>query len=512
MDDVLLSNTYAEQHMPNGITGTVGLDVDESSIIVIVGAETVYGGWTSNCFYDFIVVDWQSLSEVLESGMTVDQLFASAVHHMNSSVSDILVAYSVLEELYTTESLPNGIDQADIQAIIEQTIVEMMATAPAVETVNELVTQISIMEALTANPDLVTLALIETIALVYIPEMLEDIQEIVANETTIEDAEIIQTIGEITTNVAENLITAFTDPMSTATASERQNLTTLLIDTTQNIMHFTLQQAWLNETLEHLHSDNCSKTKGAVRSTNWTACGYDEGVQLLMPSEWVIDGDVTEFECVITTYCEPMYIVVDNRTQNVTNLNSSHAVTNQSAINLYGHNTTGTIYNTTSSCAPYLIIFDINDDNREFFQVVADGDWTTTNNSFKHPVCQYFDTDGNKWDGEGCVVADVTNVTVTCACTHLTTFRVITNEIDPKANTLVLSDFRELKPENIQNYPTTWVTMLMVVVVLGVACICVPNTSADKPIIAFEDIIYKDFRDQYLHKHQQWHEIHQIDR
>ena len=54
--------------------------------------------------------------------------------------------------------------------------------------------------------------------------------------------------------------------------------------------------------------------------------------------------------------------------------------------------------------------------------------------------------------------------------------------------------------------------MLMIVVVLTVACICVPNNNADKPIIAFEDIIYKEFRDQYLHKHQQWHEIQQIDR
>ncbi len=54
--------------------------------------------------------------------------------------------------------------------------------------------------------------------------------------------------------------------------------------------------------------------------------------------------------------------------------------------------------------------------------------------------------------------------------------------------------------------------MVMIVVVLVVAYICVPNNNADKPIIAFEDIIYKEFRDQYLHKHQQWHEIQQIDR
>eukprot|EP01084_Bolivina_argentea_P116873 207600_1 len=54
---------------------------------------------------------------------------------------------------------------------------------------------------------------------------------------------------------------------------------------------------------------------------------------------------------------------------------------------------------------------------------------------------------------------------------------------------------------------------MMIIMFIGVlACVVIPNNNADKPIIAFEDIIYKEFRDKYLHKHQQWSEIQQIDR
>lgn len=60
--------------------------------------------------------------------------------------------------------------------------------------------------------------------------------------------------------------------------------------------------------------------------------------------------------------------------------------------------------------------------------------------------------------------------------------------------------------------PITWVTMSMILIVLVVACICVPKTSEDKPILAYEDIIYKDFRDEHAQNHQQWHELRQIDR
>merc|ERR1712099_98270 len=109
--------------------------------------------------------------------------------------------------------------------------------------------------------------------------------------------------------------------------------------------------------------------------------------------------------------------------------------------------------------------------------------------------------------GGGCVVYDIDSNSVTCACTHLTTFKLNAESFDPKAQLLTIEDVRILSTNNIQSHPTTWVTMVMIVVVLVIACICVPNNNADKPIIAFEDIIYKEFRDQYLHKHQQWHEI-----
>ena len=179
------------------------------------------------------------------------------------------------------------------------------------------------------------------------------------------------------------------------------------------------------------------------------------------------------------------------------------------------------VFQTNDSCVPFLISMNIPSKYVEqTWQDLYNGEetnwWNTSGRSY--PSCTFYDPEKAGYDTEGCWVHEVLtdrerdSDTITCACTHLTTFKISAEHFDPKANLLTVDDINQVNSENIQNHPITWVTMLMIVVVLAVACICVPNNNADKPIIAFEDIIYKEFRDQYLHKHQQWHEIQQIDR
>eukprot|EP01083_Nonionella_stella_P072446 195388_1 len=150
---------------------------------------------------------------------------------------------------------------------------------------------------------------------------------------------------------------------------------------------------------------------------------------------------------------------------------------------------------TNDSCLPYLISMPINVSN-----------WSRT-----FPSCTFWNASLQTWDDKGCTIYQMDADSVTCACIHLTTFKVSAEDFDPKAELLSASDFGALTAPNIAKYPTTWLTMILIWIVLLLACICTPNNHVDTPIIAFEEIIYKRFRDEHLVTHEEWYQIQRID-
>eukprot|EP01083_Nonionella_stella_P176927 620437_1 len=70
----------------------------------------------------------------------------------------------------------------------------------------------------------------------------------------------------------------------------------------------------------------------------------------------------------------------------------------------------------------------------------------------------------------GCFVYDISDTTITCGCTHLTTFSLSQDAIVPEANILTEIDWREFTFYNLYHYPTVWLTCLLFFVVFIFIC------------------------------------------
>merc|ERR1712154_271955 len=77
------------------------------------------------------------------------------------------------------------------------------------------------------------------------------------------------------------------------------------------------------------------------------------------------------------------------------------------------------------------------------FERVLKGDYYNLANgdNVTYPSCTFWDTVNEEWDGSGCFVHDFDSDSVTCACTHLTTFRLSSEQFDPKVQTLSADDW-----------------------------------------------------------------------
>merc|ERR1711933_552478 len=116
----------------------------------------------------------------------------------------------------------------------------------------------------------------------------------------------------------------------------------------------------------------------------------------------------------------------------------------------------------------------------DIFEAALNAEWYGTDGQITYPSCTFWDASNEEFSDSGCWVFKFNSDSITCAYTHLTTFRVSTEDFDPKVQTVEAEDWKYFTLQNIAKHPTTWVTMLMIVVVLVVACICVPNNNADK--------------------------------
>lgn len=99
------------------------------------------------------------------------------------------------------------------------------------------------------------------------------------------------------------------------------------------------------------------------------------------------------------------------------------------------------------------------------------------------PVCQYYDEASGGWSDEGCW-AIFTNETVTkCSCNHLTKFSVTSKDFVPSVNAIDLTRAQNLTFTNLALHPTSWISIVLILIVFGIIIVCVPRTN-DKPMIA----------------------------
>ena len=118
------------------------------------------------------------------------------------------------------------------------------------------------------------------------------------------------------------------------------------------------------------------------------------------------------------------------------------------------------------------------------------------------PSCDFWNVDNQQWDAENCFVhaIDEKNGIVTCGCPHLTTFSIAGHEIIPEATLLTELDFHQFTISNLIEYPTVWITLIIIFIVIGFICWLDPRSRdiETASILAFEDSIYTSFQRKRL--------------
>eukprot|EP01084_Bolivina_argentea_P164123 285381_1 len=145
-----------------------------------------------------------------------------------------------------------------------------------------------------------------------------------------------------------------------------------------------------------------------------------------------------------------------------------------------------------SSCFPYLISIDVQ--NETVVDETNNDDWSL-NDVGIFPSCRYWNGEVAEWDPQGCFVYNISNVTVICACIHLTTFQISAEDFVPQANIITIYDLRDVTPKNLIKYPTVWIVFICFLGIFVVIGYLNPNKGNEgRSIVAYEDIIYNDTR------------------
>eukprot|EP01083_Nonionella_stella_P308653 1089990_1 len=126
------------------------------------------------------------------------------------------------------------------------------------------------------------------------------------------------------------------------------------------------------------------------------------------------------------------------------------------------------------------------------------------------PSCDFWETGNSSWDTSGCFVYKINDESITCGCTHLTTFSLSADDILPQTNIVSRLNFKNITADNLWKYPTVWLICFSIFVVFAIICVIDPRskTVADRHILAYEDIIYKSFQQKHLFKDIVGKEIH----
>eukprot|EP01084_Bolivina_argentea_P176512 305433_1 len=441
INDVLLApDAYVRQDIVNdSIIGTTTFAGE--TLIGLVRGRTKIGTWYTECVEINGTEHWLSLDETLNAfitNITFDDLWDNLLINLESlNNEDVVAAFTILQEIIESDSVP---DDEDVVGIITDAVMKIINDTDLNNTnIDTIISQVALIDLLTSDPLIVIDPLIATnISQQWLPDILLKTVELLNESDSATLADTVQTIGGIANNVAMNVIKIVNNSNSSTYTTQD------IIESLQELTKIQLTGTWINETVIHIRE---GVTTYGIK-TKEEQCSFGD-VSIKIPSNILHNIDLTM--CIITTTEE----------------------NNNNAVDLFdGFGTQ--IFETNDTCFPFLISMNSGSDN--IFQDALDGNWLNTSGLI-FPKCEFYNTEFKNWDGTGCVVYAFDEDTVTCACSHLTTFSISVEDFDPKAQLLEPDDFRILSTRNIKSHPTTWVTMLLIAVVLIITCICVPNNN-----------------------------------
>ena len=125
------------------------------------------------------------------------------------------------------------------------------------------------------------------------------------------------------------------------------------------------------------------------------------------------------------------------------------------------------------------------------------------NKSIVIPVCRYYDTLTGNWSTEGCVTLWTIGNKSRCSCTHLTSFSLSEATFVPNIHIIDYTTLRNVTWENIQKYPTAFISILLILFTFWIIIICLPRAN-DKPIVSqmrpWSQLQYRKWKKTYDYK------------
>jgi len=482
--------------------------------------------------------------------------FIQKIMHLSNTTAyaqepDVAVSVvSVVEEFYannlTTKEDAAIIIDAVVQNIVGGSVLDIVIEVGADATNNitwsvygdGIVTELATIAEITSNEGIVsaettTKQLVDT----YLPEVFEAIDVFVvgsvaqsgANGSTISAADqyILQqqlnTIATQSQDLIRNLeltLQATLEAVTKNIQAVSEELISLLNDLAVNLIDFATKAASkalaasnigesYNYESTQYNADGSVKSQKRLSSTKFKSdlnfndssseivfdeielpsCGVSDTQRITVPLSFMQQQQDRTFDCTFMSSTQSNFIS-KNTTQRENRTQESEVVT----ATMYDAISSVSILLQVDNCFPYLLTMELSPAAAASYSLDFD-----FNSSSDWPQCDFWNVQDSQWSNIGCFVYNITNTTVTCACTHLTSFSVSQEDILPDANILTEIDWRRLTWANVMRYPAVLLTSLACLGLFAVI-LCINPRSDIKTgsIMAFEDIIYKSVQDEKL--------------
>eukprot|EP01083_Nonionella_stella_P301832 1037784_1 len=515
-------------------------------ITVLIKEKNAYNGITCHTIYAQFKTIVQTIDDRLSQDPSqnasniVDDILDNVTsitdtisfsNHPDVAVSIMTVIEDIYEENLMTQSEAAQMVEDIVANLVEgSNVLDSSINIPSVVLDgDELITELSTIATITANEEIVDVGTTTLLIDDYFPQYFEAIDlfvdlSIVPTDAPTTDTDYFDTTDyEPTTqhpqqytihaqlysiaiqvvDTVNNLESTLPTPLEAAleqVADQVNNLAQHLVDFATLSASKALSKANVGETFnyETIHNNKiifATKFDANMIDFNDTTiehkditlpkCG-DEQQNFEIPLSFMKQQDGL-FDCAFMASSNNHFVSKHTRTQ------ASDTI----SVNIYNVSSEPNEYQSTS-CFPYLITMQLTD-----FDYVSDGNMSL-GETYPFPSCDFWNITDSLWDTTGCFVYNLTNETVTCGCTHLTTFSVSEDKIvlEPTVRILTEPDWEEFSLYNLYRYPTVWLTCLLFLIVFAILCRINPRSAKIKTrsIISFEDIIYKSVQEEKLYK------------
>ena len=500
--------------------------VGDLTITILVKEKDEYNAIT--CYQ--INETFQFTDELDEEGadsilLTINDLTDTESFYENPSFA--VSIHSVVEYLFE-ESL---IDQSEAALIVDDMVMNLLNTSTVISPSKDssnitgaaIVTELATASAITSNEEIVA---VENTTAILVEQYLIDIFEAVdlfidtsaedstASSSSSEVQDVLYSIGEQSQELISNLEAALVGAFDSDNITEEDidsinSLSESLVDFATLAASVALAESEVGETFnfEYIEYDEngkviASKAVSAVKfitdesSDSAVLCGTTK--QNIVLSDSFMTNQDGIFYCAFMASTTNNFVPKGeqnlNRTQRSGSIVTANIYADDSETRRRRRRLSEAVEHNTSACSPYLITMSVS--NASSFDLNM-----TLEKSTDFPSCDFWNIDDDYWDTAGCFVYNITNDSVICGCTHLTTFSVSDDEIIPETNVLTDIGWRELSASNLISHPVVIITVICLLVIFCLICWINPRSARhSRSILAMEDIIYESVRQKKLYK------------